>query len=487
MTLSAPQPPATPKAGPTIQATHAGYVWSERLELSCDGPDDSPASCPGLVAVAGASPDRIYAVGPVGRHLVLWELQQRAEDGTWLSRRAAREGVPPPARHGYALTSSRDSLFVVGGSEDSALRNDIFLYNTQRATWSMVAAHSNPVPQRSGHAVAGMGPRIYILGGEGEALPAPPAAAAAPEEQEAPPPPPSEPPSAKPGPKAELKVEAEGGGGGGGAVGPAADGEAPEELRRRPTNRAGLAAKGRETMVVRSALTPPPRQPQRLGRVGSRSSQRATPAASAGVSRSLLGDVWCLDLEVATLNKVFDDTDHHPPAPPASRERPSHGSAGATAALNSSGGGGGGGDGDCAASVDGAAAVPPRRKGHSAVPMGDSVIVFGGEGADGSCLSDLWRFDPRVGRWTRMRDARRGAAAPWPGPRAAHAAVALSRSQLLLFGGRDGAGRALGDVWVLGIGPDPQLGLSDSDAMWLRLGVPKGQRLRGSWVMGAIR
>lgn len=95
------------------------------------------------------------------------------------------------------------------------------------------------------------------------------------------------------------------------------------------------------------------------------------------------------------------------------------------------------------------------------------------------CLGDLWSFDPRAVRWARIRIARHGL--PVPAPRWGHAVVALSPSQLLLFGGRDAAGNALHDVWVLGTGPDKTLALGPHEALWLQLRMPPGLMLQGEW------
>ncbi len=87
--------------------------------------------------------------------------------------------------------------------------------------------------------------------------------------------------------------------------------------------------------------------------------------------------------------------------------------------------------------------------------------------------------------WQRLRH--RNPSLPCPPPRWGHAAVALSPSQLLLFGGRDQAGRAMADAWVLGVGPDPRVGLGPGDAVWLQLHVPPGQTLTGACACAGVR
>ncbi|GIL43046.1 hypothetical protein Vafri_838, partial [Volvox africanus] len=630
------QPPAAHEGLLPGPKCPAGYVWSERLNLSGNSPGDVPANCTGLLAVASASSVAggagggggycwaVYAMGMEGQNLALWELRPQSAY-YWSSHRVLLRGVPPPARRGHALALSQGSLFVVAGGDESGHRNDIFLFNIHTSSWSMVAAHSNPVPPRSGHAVCAIGPRIYILGGKGNGQPPPlPPRQLTPPQQydEA-----KEVAGTRPSAGLHERLEPPrsggpgpgGGGGGGGSVDTYRETVVKEELQsvaprgpyRHPEigghaveintsgTRSGAAAFAggggkdscgdgdRGSGLVRHQEVIgclPPRgegadvrtsasrsvRPQvavitataaadglegfdcgdgvttagdqgcveggggRVNEAGSvspvrcsdegswpqdktdeniRSSREAAntgrtttttttttttcgggdssgtgvnTAVAAGTysaavipanGTQLLGDVWCLDLAAATLSKVHDEADQllAPPVPkqepPPQHPHPHPHSQGLSARVHPEAqwdvpqqGGAGPGSGP--------PAFPPRRKGHSATCLGGNILVFGGEGSDGSCLGDLWRFDPQTGTWAQMCSS-----AARPAPRTNHATVALSPTQLLLFGGRDSAGRPLGDVWVLGIGPDEAMGLRVSDAEWLQLQVLPGQRL----------
>ncbi|GLI68967.1 hypothetical protein VaNZ11_013495 [Volvox africanus] len=606
------QPPAAHEGLPPGPMCPAGYVWSERLNLSGNSPGDVPANCTGLLAVGAGSAGggyswAVYAMGLEGQNMALWEMRPQSAYN-WSSQRVLLRGVPPPARRGHALALSKGSLFVVAGGNESGHRNDIFLFNIHTSSWSMVAAHSNPVPPRSGHAVCAMGPRIYILGGEGNGQSPPlPARQLSPQQQydEA-----KEVAGTRSSTGLHERLEPPrsggpglgggGGGSGGGSVDTYKETVVKEELQtgapRGPYRHAefgghaveintsdtrsssGAAAGGgrkdsygdadRGSGLVRhqegiGCLPPRPEAAEVLAsaargvrplvavitataadgldgvecseggdaagdpgyaeggggqatKAGSvtpvrcpdestraqekekdqdkdkageniRSSREIpntgrSPTTTTANGTQLLGDVWCLDLAAATLSKVHDEADQlpSPPVPkqePPQEQHPPHphppqglwerGQLEAQRGVWPQGGVQAG-----AGPGSGPPAYPARRKGHSATCLGGTILVFGGEGADGSCLGDLWRFDPRVGTWIPMCDS-----ATRPVPRANHATVALSPTQMLLFGGRDSAGRPLGDVWVLGIGPDEAMGLRVSDAEWLQLQVLPGQRL----------
>ncbi len=74
----------------------------------------------------------------------------------------------------------------------------------------------------------------------------------------------------------------------------------------------------------------------------------------------------------------------------------------------------------------------------------EALFLHGGDPADGSeYLADAWTLTG--GGWRRLEAA---AAAPSPGARRAHAAIAAAPGRLVLFGGRRGRGELLGDAWL---------------------------------------
>ncbi len=101
-------------------------------------------------------------------------------------------------------------------------------------------------------------------------------------------------------------------------------------------------------------------------------------------------------------------------------------------------------------------AFPLPRSRHTAVILGDTMIVYGGvtrtaSGSD-SVLSDVWRLHLNSGLWERV------SVAGGPGPRYGHTAVldhdwlVRDRRAMIVYGGR-GATHALADpsVWALDI------------------------------------
>jgi N-acetylneuraminic acid mutarotase/predicted nucleic acid-binding Zn-ribbon protein len=90
--------------------------------------------------------------------------------------------------------------------------------------------------------------------------------------------------------------------------------------------------------------------------------------------------------------------------------------------------------------------APPPRSCHSAAAFGNTVVVFGGRGADGAPLDDLWVFDIQSSTWVQRHVT--GSA---PSARFYHAAVAAG-SKMVVYGGSPDARRAFDDVWVLDTG-----------------------------------
>lgn len=74
----------------------------------------------------------------------------------------------------------------------------------------------------------------------------------------------------------------------------------------------------------------------------------------------------------------------------------------------------------------------PARHGHSAVPYGDCIYVFGGDGKDNRRLNAIHKFDVETLLWTKIN-----AVGVQPEPRCGHSAV-VWRDWMIIFGGRDG-------------------------------------------------
>ena len=84
----------------------------------------------------------------------------------------------------------------------------------------------------------------------------------------------------------------------------------------------------------------------------------------------------------------------------------------------------------------------PARHGHSAVPYGDCIYVFGGDGKDNRRLNAIHKFDVDTLLWTKIP-----ATGGHPEPRSGHSAV-VWRDMMIIFGGRDGRNH-FGDLYAL--------------------------------------
>ena len=121
---------------------------------------------------------------------------------------------------------------------------------------------------------------------------------------------------------------------------------------------------------------------------------------------------------------------------------------------------------------------PPSGRGlHSAVydPATNRMIVFGGEQACGSPLSDVWVLDNANGEggspaWTQLSPA----GTP-PAGRGSHsAAYDIAANRMIVFGGATASG-AINDVWVL-----ENANGSGGTPAWIQLG-PTGAPPSGRW------
>ncbi len=93
---------------------------------------------------------------------------------------------------------------------------------------------------------------------------------------------------------------------------------------------------------------------------------------------------------------------------------------------------------------------PAPRSGHTAVydPTGDRMIVFGGRGADGTLLNDVWALELRPQlQWVQLSPT-----GPPPPEREGHTSIVDdSRQRMVVFGGTGSAA----DVWSLSLNGPP--------------------------------
>ena len=84
--------------------------------------------------------------------------------------------------------------------------------------------------------------------------------------------------------------------------------------------------------------------------------------------------------------------------------------------------------------------LPPPRSGHTLVGVGEKLVLFGGTGADGKALGDLWEFDCAAATWKKCAVGGDDVAA-----RHSHAAVVYN-DVVYVYGGQDDSGRELTDL-----------------------------------------
>eukprot|EP00899_Mesostigma_viride_P017129 jgi/Mesvir1/25417/Mv14217-RA.1 len=86
------------------------------------------------------------------------------------------QAIPPPLLgHGAAAVQrdGSDSLVIFGGREGGPLglgkeSGSLFIFDTKAGAWSSPTVSGAPPPPRSYHAMASVGPRVYIFGGCGK-------------------------------------------------------------------------------------------------------------------------------------------------------------------------------------------------------------------------------------------------------------------------------------------------------------------------------
>lgn len=92
---------------------------------------------------------------------------------------------------------------------------------------------------------------------------------------------------------------------------------------------------------------------------------------------------------------------------------------------------------------------PPPRSKHTAVAISASeLLIFGGL-HQRTRYNDVWILDVEAKKWSKV-EVEEGAA---PMPRAHHTAT-LHEGQLYVFGGYGGNGQALADLWTLELGTE---------------------------------
>lgn len=99
----------------------------------------------------------------------LW--QYDTTDSTWAFLNANLSSSSPRARWGHAMASVGTRLFVFGGQTGQttkSLANDLWRYDTIASTWAFLNANiSGTLPSaRTGHAMTSLGTRLFVFGGE---------------------------------------------------------------------------------------------------------------------------------------------------------------------------------------------------------------------------------------------------------------------------------------------------------------------------------
>ncbi|MCA9320846.1 MAG: hypothetical protein KDB53_08935, partial [Planctomycetes bacterium] len=89
-------------------------------------------------------------------------------------------------------------------------------------------------------------------------------------------------------------------------------------------------------------------------------------------------------------------------------------------------------------------ADPPLRRENPGTSDGTYMYVFGGQTTSSGPLNDLWRFDGVT--WTQMTAD--GAAGSPPARFVAAITWDFANNLLIVFGGQDASGAALGDTWA---------------------------------------
>lgn len=87
-----------------------------------------------------------------------------------------------------------------------------------------------------------------------------------------------------------------------------------------------------------------------------------------------------------------------------------------------------------------AASPPPGRAYHSAVSLGDKMVVFGGIGSDNQVMDDLWEFSSIANTWGQVLAAD-------PPPSRSDQTMTNVNGTVVISGGLNSQGQPLGDTW----------------------------------------
>lgn len=115
----------------------------------------------------------------------------------------------------------------------------------------------------------------------------------------------------------------------------------------------------------------------------------------------------------------------------------------------------------------GQAGLPQARDTHVAVWDSTSaqMVAFGGEDSSRRDLNDLWAYRPATNTWTQLTPASSPVGRDW------HTAVwDATNAQMLVFGGEDGLGHNLNDLWAY----------RPASNAWVQLMAPNPPSVRNS-------
>lgn len=82
---------------------------------------------------------------------------------TW--ERVVSEGEVYSARTGHTVTCDDHYIYLFGGTDGSARKNDLYVFDPQSSVWHTVKPLGNPPAPRSGCQCVMVGANIYFFGG----------------------------------------------------------------------------------------------------------------------------------------------------------------------------------------------------------------------------------------------------------------------------------------------------------------------------------
>ena len=121
------------------------------------------------------------------------------------------------------------------------------------------------------------------------------------------------------------------------------------------------------------------------------------------------------------------------------------------------------------------AVQPPPRWLHSAVSIGEKMLIFGGVANNLMLLNDVWIYDSVANKWERAEVAQD---MPQPLPREGHSMIMSSEGRMTMFGGISYGYKPFNDVWEYGV----------DDATWLGTTYDKDEVVPpGRWMHSAAQ